>query len=468
MAVSPSRLAALRHPLALAGVAITTLMAFLFLVLLLFDWLGYFHNPYFGLLLFVAVPAGFLAGLVLIPIGLRLEARRWRESSGLATPREWPVLDLSIPKQRRIIAAVTALTIVNLVLLSVAANGAVHYMETASFCGQVCHTTMEPQFVAHQNGPHARVPCVACHVGEGVEALVQSKIAGTRQLWHVIAGRVPTPVQSPVHAMRPAAETCEQCHWSERFHGDEVREFREFADDEQNTETLTRLTLFVGGGSSRLGTGTGIHWHMNLDNEIEYITIDPKREVIPFVRLRSRDGTVREYVTPGTTPEQLATGERRRMDCMDCHNRPAHTLSPTPERALNEAIAQGRIPHDLPFVRREALAAITPEYPDKQAALQAIASRLRDFYRQNPPKDGAAIERAVAGAQDLWARNVFPQMKVTWGTYPNHISHIDTNGCFRCHDDEHTTKDGRVIKQDCEMCHKEQEQEDTKAQEGSK
>ena len=178
------------------------------------------------------------------------------------------------------------------------------------------------------------------------------------------------------------------------------------------------------------------------------------------MRLRARDGTVREYTLPGTTPEQLATGERRRMDCLDCHNRPAHALSPTPERALNEAIAHGRIPRDLPFVRREALAAITPPYPDKQAALQAIASRLQEFYQKNPPKDAALVARAVGGTQDVWARNVFPRMNVTWGTYPNHISHIDTLGCFRCHDDEHTTRDGRLIKQDCDMCHKEDAQDE--------
>lgn len=431
--------------------------AAVFLVLLLFDFLGYFHNPYFGLLLFVALPAAFVLGLLLIPFGAWLQARRRRLPSGADAPPEWPVLDLSIPRQRKIIAAIVLLTAVNLVLLSMASYGAVHYMETTEFCGKVCHTTMEPQFVAHQTGPHARVACVACHVGPGVGALAESKLAGTRQLWQLATGNVPTPVPSPVHSMRPARDTCQNCHWPEKFHGDEERVFREYADDEQNTETVTALTMFVGGGSAALGVGTGIHWHMNLDNEIEYIATDPQRSVIPYVRLRTRDGTIREYTTPGTTPEQLAQGERRRMDCLDCHSRPAHAFSFTPERALNEAIAQNRIPRDLPFVRREALAAITPEYPDKQAALQAIADRLREHYRQYPSLEAGAVERAIAGTQDLWARNVFPAMKVTWGTYPNHISHIDTPGCFRCHDDEHATKDGRVIKQDCEMCHKERE-----------
>lgn len=443
----------MRHPVALLGGAIASAMALLFVILLLLNAFGYFQNPYFGLLLFVAVPAGFLLGLLLIPLGIRLDARRRRTEGAL--PADWPVLDLRVARQRWILAAVLALTIINIVLLSVASYGAVHYMETSEFCGQVCHTTMEPQFVAHQSGPHARVPCVACHVGPGAAALVESKLAGTRQLWQIATSNVPRPVPSPVHSMRPARDTCEGCHWPEKFHGDRIKEFREYTEDEENTETTTQMTLLVGGGSATLGVGTGIHWHMNLNNEIEYITMDANREVIPYVWMRQRNGTVREYVAPGTTPEQLAAGERRRMDCLDCHNRPAHTLSPTPERAVNEAMAQGRIPRDLPWVRREAAAAVTPEYPDREAALQGIATRLREFYGSNSGAEGRLVEHAIAGTQDVWARNVFPAMRVTWGTYPNQIGHIDAPGCFRCHDDEHEAEDGSVIRQDCELCHRE-------------
>ena len=437
--------------------AITTVMAMLFLALLLFDLLGYFTNPYFGLLLFVTIPAGFVAGLLLIPIGLRLDARRRRLSPD-GRLADWPVLDLTISRQRKIIAVVLMLTVVNLVLLSMASVGAVHYMETAEFCGRVCHTTMEPQYVAHQSGPHARVACVDCHVGPGAGALIQSKMAGTRQLWQIATNRVPKPVPSPVKTMRPARFTCENCHWPEKLHGDELRVFREYADDEQSTETATIMTMFVGGGSAALGVGSGIHWHMNLANEIEYVATDPARQVIPYVRFRTRDGTVREYTAPNATPEQIAKGERRTMDCLDCHSRPAHSFVATPERAVDLAIAQGHIPRELPFVRREAVAAVSAEYPDKENALRAIGDRLRAFYKTRPPGDAALVNRIVAGTQDVWGRNVFPKMNVKWGTYPNNISHIDTPGCFRCHDDEHTTKDGRLLKQDCEMCHKEQQQ----------
>ncbi|HEY7501460.1 MAG TPA: NapC/NirT family cytochrome c [Vicinamibacterales bacterium] len=449
--------ASLRHPVALLGAAVTTVAALLFFALLLLEALGVFTSPYFGLLLFVTIPAAFVVGLLLIPVGVRLDARRRRRFPG-APPADWPVLDLTIPRQRRIIGGVLLLTVVNLVLLSMASVGAVHYMETTEFCGRVCHTTMEPQYVAHQTGPHARVPCVDCHVGPGAGALIESKMAGTRQLLQIAMNRVPTPVPSPVQTMRPARFTCENCHWPEKFHGDELRIFREYADDEPSTETATVMTMFVGGGNAALGIGTGIHWHMNLANEIEYVTTDPARQVIPYVKLRTRDGTVREYTAPNVTAEQIASGERRRMDCLDCHSRPAHTLFATPERAIDTAIAQGRIPRDLPFVRREAVAAVRAEYADKDAAVRAIASRLREFYKNRPASDADLVSRIVTGTQDVWLRNVFPAMKVTWGTYPNHISHIDTPGCFRCHDDEHVTKDGRAIKQDCEMCHKEQEQ----------
>lgn len=429
-------------------------MAALFIILLLLDAVGYLENPYFGLLLFVAVPAAFVIGLLLIPLGIWLDLRRQRRHPD-APPPDWPVVDLRRPRTRTIASAIVVLTLVNVVLVSVASYGAVHYMETASFCGEVCHTTMEPQFAAHQTGPHARVACVACHVGPGAGALVESKLAGTRQLWQVVTGNVPRPVPSPVDAMRPARDTCEGCHWPEKFHGNEVKVIREYAEDEQNTETETPLTLYVGGGSAALGVGTGIHWHMNLDNQVEYIAADSRREVIPYVQLRDRSGTVREFVVDGTAPEALAAGERRRMDCLDCHNRPAHTFAATPERAIDEAIALGRIPRELPFVRRQAVAAIAAEYPDRHTALHAIAAKLREHYPSSESTRAPLVDRAIAATRDVWARNVFPAMKVTWGTYPNHLGHIDTPGCFRCHDDEHKAKDGSVIRQDCGLCHNE-------------
>ena len=427
-----------------------TAMAWLFLALLAADWFGFLgNNPYIGLLLFVAVPAAFLIGLLLIPLGVWRARRRAPDAV-----QDWPVLDLRDPRQRSLTVTVLALTFVNALIVSIAAFGSVHYMETTEFCGTTCHTTMEPEYVAHQRGPHASVECVRCHVGPGAGALIQSKINGTRQLVHVLTGNVPKPVPPPPELISTARETCEGCHWPERFVGDKTRVIREFANNEKNAETVTTLQLHVGGGSRASGIGTGIHWHMNLDNEIEFVSDPAKPDTIPYVRLRDRTGAVREYFGEGATPAQIAAGRRQRMDCMDCHNRPAHTFSASATRAIDEAMAQGLIPRDLPFARREAIAAVRAEYADRDTAMNGIASRLREFYRTRAGVDAAQVNRAIAGAQETWAGNVFPAMKVTWGTYPSNIGHVDSPGCFRCHDDTHKTKDGaNTISQDCELCH---------------
>ena len=441
---------ATRNPISLIGIAISTAMAWLFLALLIADLFGYLpNNPYIGLLLFIAIPAAFVIGLLLIPFGV------WRQRH--RTPQavdDWPVLDLRDPRQRSLTVTVLALTFVNVLIVSIAAFGSVHYMETTEFCGTTCHTTMEPEYVAHARGPHAQVECVRCHVGPGAGALVQSKINGTRQLVHVLTNAVPRPIPPPAELISTARETCEKCHWPERFVGDRTRVIREFANDEKNTETDTTLQLHVGGGSRARGIGTGIHWHMNLDNEIEFVSDPAKPETIPYVRMRDRAGNVREYFAEGVTAAPPAGGRRERMDCMDCHNRPAHAFATSATRAIDDAVAQGLIPRELPFVRRETLAAVRATYADREAAMNGIASRLRAFYAAGAGTDEALVNRAIAGARDAWAGNVFPLMKVTWGTYPSNIGHVDSPGCFRCHDDTHKTKDGaHTISQDCELCH---------------
>lgn len=439
-----------RNPLSLIGIAITTAMAVVFFVLLALEIAGQLRNPYLGLLLFVAVPAVFVLGLLLIPIGAWRQRRRI--ASGRATG-DWPVIDLRLPRVRSIILGVTVLTLVNVMIVTLAAYGAVHHMESAEFCGTTCHTTMEPEWKAYQVSAHSQVTCVSCHVGPGAEALVASKVAGTRQLWQLFTNNVPTPVPAPVRTMRPARDTCQTCHWAEKIHGDRLKAIREYADDEKSTETATTLQLHVGGGRAALGAGSGIHWHMNIDNRVEFIATDAQRQTIPWVKFTDRDGNVKEYAVDGVTPEQLAQGEHRTMDCMDCHNRPAHTFEPSPERAVDNAIAAGAVPRDLPFARREAVAALKDSYASNAEALSGIEARLRKFYANQSSAQGPALTRTIGGVQEIYGRNVFPAMKVGWATYPNNIGHVFFSGCFRCHDDNHKSRDGGVIKQDCESCH---------------
>jgi hypothetical protein len=438
-----------RHPLTVVGAWLVTLSAFTFLFVFFLDLFGVHHNPYVGLIFFVILPIFFVIGLLMIPLGAVLERRR--RAKGLS-PWEWPRIDLNQRRYQRGAALIGALTIANVLIISMAASRGVEYMDSTEFCGQVCHTVMEPEYVAHRDGPHSRVECVDCHVGSGVSSYLYYKLNGARQLLHLVRDSYPRPVPSPVFNLRPARSTCEQCHWPAKFHGDKVEVIPAFGDDEKNTGAPTTLVLHIGGGMPRLGLGAGIHWHTNTQTEVDYVATDKTREVIPFVRVKGADGKTVEYRTADVTDAQIAAGESRRMDCIDCHNRPTHAFAATPERAVDNGIFAGAIPATLPFARREAVQVLKASYPDRAAAESAIAQKLRGFYASQPaPK--ADVDRLVDAAQFLYGRNVFPAMKVTWGTHPDHIGHTDSPGCFRCHDDQHKAPDGKVIRQDCELCH---------------
>jgi hypothetical protein len=294
---------------------------------------------------------------------------------------------------------------------------------------------------------------VQCHIGAGAPWFVKAKISGMRQVYAVTFNTHSRPIPSPVHDLRPARDTCEQCHWPEKFHGDKIRTIRAYGDDEANTESTTSLRMHIGGIAPGVGVASGIHWHVSQDNQIEYVTTDVKRETIPYVKLVDRSGKVTEFRATGLTDAQLANGERRVLDCVDCHNRPAHTFAFSAERAVDDALAASAIDRTIPFVRRETVKVLKASYATQDAALAGIAGGLTAFYRENATVPAAAIKTAVDTAQRLYLRNVFPTMKVTWGSYVNHIGHTAFPGCFRCHDDQHVSPDGKVISQDCGLCH---------------
>jgi nitrate/TMAO reductase-like tetraheme cytochrome c subunit len=440
-----------RHPVALAGVVLTTASAVGFITLLIAQLFGLFDNPYAALVVFVAIPALFVLGLLLIPLGMWLEHRRRLRHPDAS--RDWFVIDFRSAATRRTAVAVIALTAVNAVIILLAGYGALHAMESPEFCGQTCHTPMHPQYTAWQEAPHSEVACVQCHIGEGGAAFVKYKMNGMRQLYHVVTGHYPRPIPG-VADMRPAQEVCGACHWSGKSFGDVVRVTREYADDEANTETSTFLQMFIGGPGAPSRGGKAIHWHADPRVRIEFIYTDGERQKIPFVKYTDAQGTVREYAVEGTTPADLEKGTMRTMDCIDCHNAVAHRVMPTPEQAVDTALAAGRIDRSLPFVRREAVRLMTAHHPSADDAARAIDAGLRTFYNAQRA-DAAKVDAAVAELQRIYRRNVFPAMKVTFGTYPDNIGHTTSQGCFRCHDGSLVAKDGSSIGSDCEYCHKE-------------
>jgi NapC/NirT cytochrome c family, N-terminal region len=428
-----------RNPWSIAGVWLTTIGAVAFIAYYVAEALELFASPYAGLLGFVLLPAIFLVGLLLIPVGIFLEGRRRRRGS---PAWRWPLIDLGNATTRRVVLAIAALTIVNLAIIAVAGLGAAHYMETERFCGAVCHEPMRPEFTAHQLAPHANVTCVACHVGPGARGTIRAKMNGTRQLFEVLTGTYDRPIPVPARGLPVAADTCMRCHTPGHSAPDVTRTKYEYADDEPSTESTTTMVLQTG----------RIHWHARPDVRVEYIATGPKRETIPYVKVTDADGRVTEYFAPDVTARP--DGELRRMDCLDCHTRPAHTFSVSAERAVDRAIARGEIDRSVPNTRKELVAALKTEYPNEAAAIEGIRRQLTGVYKTADGSHAPAIAKNIAAAERLYRYNVFPEMKVTWGTYPTNLGHTDLPGCFRCHDEAHTSKDGRAVRQDCEQCHK--------------
>src|ERR1035437_906046 len=419
-----------------------------------------YENPYLGIIFFLMLPALFIAGLALIPIGVYARRRDLQKTGQI--PAVFPKIDFSDRMFRHGIDIVLVATIVNLLIVSIASYRGAAYMDSPQFCGASCHV-MHPEYAAYQVSAHSHVACADCHIGSGATSYLEAKVNGTKQLvevtFHPVAHMAPRlipdypkPIPSPVQNLRPAREICEGCHTPARFIGEKLLVKSSFADDEKNTETQSVVVLHLGGRDS-LSHLTGIHGvHLG---HIEYVATDPTRTSIPWVQKRNEDGSETEFAV-AAAGSGVPQGERRVMDCIDCHNRAAHTFV-TAEDALNRAMAEGAISPELPWVHKEGLELLKATYGSEDEARAKIPEQLTAFYRSGHPEVLAAKADAIKAAGDqlatLYSQNVFPLMKVTWGTHPNHIGHMSYPGCFRCHDGDHAAKDGKSITQDCSACH---------------
>ena len=446
--------------ISLAGSALTTVAAFLFLLLFSIHLVrSHGGGPYLGILAFLILPALFFLGLALIPVGRWQARRRRRQAMAEDDPAaEFAVLDFNRPQTRKTALVFLAATGINALILGVGTYKGVEVMESTQFCGAACHTVMDPEFTTYKRSPHARVKCVECHIGEGANWFVKSKLSGSWQLVSVSLDLFPRPIPAPVHNLRPARETCEQCHWPDKFVGDRFRVNTHFAEDEANTEAKTVLVVKVGGRQA--AHSHGIHWHVDPDHVLRYRS-DEKRQTIYEVETVAKDGTTKRWTGPAaSSPEAARATEWRTLDCVDCHNRPTHVYRDAVHE-LDAALLDRRVDPSLPFVRREGLKALQAEYPSHEAARAGIAKAIGAFYAESYPQVAAEKKEAVAAAGtalgDIWCWNVFPTMNIKWGTYVNHIGHttdMSTQvGCFRCHDEEHKAADGKAISQDCSTCH---------------
>lgn len=445
-----------QNPVTLTGAVLTTSSAATLIAFWVYDFLlpGPPH-PYIGILIFLILPGIFVLGLLLIPIGILFRRRALRQRGELLDV--YPAIDLREPMIRRGFLGLGIATAVNVLIFATASYRGVAYMDGTQFCGQTCHTVMEPEFTAYQGLPHAHVECVECHIGPGAGWFMRSKLSGVRQVFAVTFHTYSTPIPAPVKYLRPARETCEACHWPQRFTGDKFVVKTTYKDDEKNTPLTTAMVLKIGG---RTWQGpVGIHGrHLADGSQIRYISIDDKRQVIPVVSYTDGKGKGIEYVSTDikATQQQLDAGEHRTMDCVDCHNRPTHAFE-LPESAVNKRMAEGFISPELPFIRKKAIELLKAEYPDRENAKRQIIEEVTAFYRTNYTSlynsRRSLVQQSAESVADIYLRNIFPTMKMTWGVHPNNLGHNDFPGCFRCHDGSHTSADGQTIPNDCATCH---------------
>jgi hypothetical protein len=427
-------------------------VSLLFIVaLLVMQAMGFEGGAYLGILTFVVLPMMFLAGTGIVPLGIWLQKRRDAKAAAQGRPiGHLPVIDLNRESTRGVLLGFIALSVPVIALAAGLTYKAVHYMDSTEFCGTACHKVMQPEYTAFQRSPHVRVGCAGCHIGPGAQWFVKAKISGSWQLIAVALDLYPRPIPTPVHSLRPANGTCEQCHWPTKFVGERLKVRTHFADDEQNTEQKTALMVKVGGQQD--GTSHGIHWHVDPNHMVRYLA-DETREKIFEVELTDKvEGSRKLFKTDEAAPAGL---EWRSMDCVDCHNRPSHTYR-TPQYEVDLAMSEGRIDRTLPYIKREGVRILTEkEYPSHEAARAGIAASVKAFYEQNYPDlaGSPAVEQAGKALGDAYTWNNFPQMKVVWNTYPNHIGHQDSPGCFRCHDNKHKTDTGEKIGKKCGTCH---------------
>lgn len=446
-----------RNYISFAGALIVAASLASIILLFLIELTKAADNPYLGIVTYVILPTFLILGLVIVFAGMLFERRRrrLRPDSEIAA---YPKIDLNDPRQRRIAFSLVAVSFVFIFMSAFGSYRAYEYSESVEFCGETCHSVMKPEFVAFRATSHARIRCVDCHVGSGAQSYARAKLNGAHQLYSLAFNKYSKPIHTPVQNMRPANETCEQCHWPSKFYGAQMKTFNHYAYDEQNSLRQTRMLINVGGGDQGGGPIAGIHWHMNLANEVSYIATDSHRQVIPWVRVKDRQGNVTEYYdrTRRLSAEQISTLEKRRMDCIDCHNRPAHTYLP-PDVAVDQSIAAGRLDPSLPYLKRQAIASLNQPYTTEDEAVKAIGTSLDAFYRTSYAEvyrqKGDAVKGAISETQRIYRTYFFPEMKTNWETHPNNIGHLYSSGCFRCHDGEHVSDTGKVISNNCNVCH---------------
>jgi hypothetical protein len=444
-----------RNPISYLGILLVGMGSLLVALGMLMEFSIKSPGPYFGIFTYILFPGLVIGGLAIVLLGMWRESVR-RRHAGNPEARPYPAVDLNDPVHRRRFAIVSAALAGLFVFLSFAVFNGIEVTESVTFCGTTCHTPMNPEMTAYQHSPHARVACVECHVGSGAGWYIHAKVNGMRQLAGVLFNTYDRPIPTPIKGLRPARDTCEACHWPEKHWGSQLYQRPHFRYDENSTPEQITMLIKTGGGEGLYGAG--IHWHMAIGNKTEFVAEDDHLQLIPWVKVTRQDGSSVEYFRSDNKVDAatLATMPKHTMDCMDCHNRPAHNFD-TPDIAVDRALAASVMSPTLPWVKNLSVETLSKEYPTREAAHDGMRKAITAFYTEKYPDVAVArasdIGKLADALQTIYDGSVFPDMKVSWKTYPSNLGHRNSAGCFRCHDGKHFSPDGKVLISECKACH---------------
>jgi len=449
----------IRNWISISGTVLAMFNLSVILALFLLNTAFGFGGSYIGLFIYIILPGFMIIGLLMIPVGIRINRKKALKAAQEGKELNWPVIDFNSVETRNAGIIFIAGTIVLLIISSVGSYEAFHYTESVEFCGKLCHKVMEPEYTTYHGSAHERVACVECHVGAGAGWYVKSKLSGLYQVYSVIAKKYPQPIPTPIANLRPAQETCEKCHWPQKFYDDKLRVKHSFLTDDNNTEVVLQMLVKTSTRTTSEGVVKGIHQHISPEVKIEYKSLEGNRQEIPWVRYtNTKTGESYVYLDNemGLSQTKIDSLETRVMDCLDCHNRPSHNYE-APQNFIDQPLATEKIKKKIPAIKSLAMQTLYPEYSTKDSAFMAIRNTITDYYTSNLPdilqSRKSEVDAAITEIQDGYANNIFPFMQASWKAYPNNLGHMESNGCYRCHNNRHATEQGKVISKDCNLCH---------------
>jgi hypothetical protein len=439
---------------ALGAVGLTAIAFLTFLDLIVAP-----HSGYSGLALLP--PAGLVGiGLLLVVAGWLRERRRHARGRYSSFYRTWVLDPWGIVRGRGIWFVPLAVAAGTFALFGAGAGtvGLVAVSESNTFCTEACHTVMGPEGTAYRDTAHSRIPCVECHVSAGPEGFLSAKLGGLRQLYALATNTVSRPIPTPIHGAIDDRKLCEGCHVPERDIGYVARTHTYFLSGENAEPERMVMMVKVGRGPNGLLPGEGVHYHMQIAAKVEFVARDGMRQEIAWVGVTDAQGKQREYQLASNP---LSDAERaslpvHTMGCIDCHSRPAHRFA-SAVGSINLALEGGLLSRDLPSIKEVAVEALDGGYETTPAAIEGIDQHVREYYQEEHPEvleeRAEAVDTSIAALVKIYRRTIFPEMKADWRAHPDNTGHLNSPGCFRCHNDGMVNVKGESIVADCTTCH---------------